>query len=121
VNVVESLRGRWAEVSDDHRAIYHATACIASNHLVALMGQVERLAQMSGVPAEAFFDLARGSLDNASTFGAATALTGPAARGDQVTIERHLRALPLDERGTYLALVAEAERLAGKDVTTWTS
>ena len=33
---------------------YHAAAVVASNHLVALLGQVERLAASCGVPFEAF-------------------------------------------------------------------
>jgi predicted short-subunit dehydrogenase-like oxidoreductase (DUF2520 family) len=38
--LARALGGRVVEVDDDHRAGYHAAACIAANHLVALMGQV---------------------------------------------------------------------------------
>ena len=41
-------------------ARYHAAAVIASNHLVALLGQAERVAASVGAPVEAFLDLARG-------------------------------------------------------------
>ena len=40
--------------ADDRRAAYHAAAVVASNHLVALLGQVERLAAAAGVPLDAF-------------------------------------------------------------------
>ena len=40
-------------------AQYHAAAVVASNHLVALLGQVERLAAACGVPFEAFAPLVR--------------------------------------------------------------
>jgi predicted short-subunit dehydrogenase-like oxidoreductase (DUF2520 family) len=97
------------------RVRYHATACIASNHLVALLGQVERLAERTGVPFEAFLPLVRGTLDNVAELGVAPALTGPVARGDHETVARHVDALPTDERDTYLALVLEARRLNGRD------
>jgi predicted short-subunit dehydrogenase-like oxidoreductase (DUF2520 family) len=111
-DVVRALRGRWFEVADADRPAYHAAAVIASNHLVALMGQVERLSRAVGVPFEAYVDLARATLDNVAALGPAAALTGPAARGDEATIRRHLRALPPDERGAYRALADAARRLA---------
>ena len=39
---------------------YHAAAVIASNHLVALLGQVERVAATVGVPLEAYLDAGAG-------------------------------------------------------------
>jgi predicted short-subunit dehydrogenase-like oxidoreductase (DUF2520 family) len=111
-DVVRALRGRWFEVADADRPVYHAAAVIASNHLVALMGQVERLSEAVGVPFEAYVELARATLDNVAALGPATGLTGPAARGDEATIRRHLRALPADERRAYLSLADAARRLA---------
>ncbi len=110
--IVEALGGRTVRVADGDRAGYHAAAAVASNHLVALLGQVERLAAQVGVPLEAFLDLAAGSLDNVRAMGPAAALTGPAARGDDATIAAHLEALPDDERSTYLALCEAARRLS---------
>ena len=110
--VVEALGGRAFEVADADRAAYHAAACIASNHLVALLGQVERVAAAVGVPLEAYLDLVRATVDNVADLGPAAALTGPAARGDEATIERHLAALPPDERAAYDALAEAARRLA---------
>ena len=48
---------------------YHAAAVIASNHLVALLGQVERLAESVGVPFAAYLDLATDTLDNVAELG----------------------------------------------------
>lgn len=111
-SVVAQFGGQSFQVSDSDRATYHAAACVASPHLVALLGQVERLAASIGVPAEAFWSLSRGSLDNVAELGAAAALTGPSARGDDETIARHLGAIPPEERATYEAMVNEATRLA---------
>jgi predicted short-subunit dehydrogenase-like oxidoreductase (DUF2520 family) len=110
--LVEALGGRWFTVADDDRAAYHAAACIASNHLVALLGQVERVAASAGVPFDAYLDLVRATLDNVAALGPAAALTGPAARGDNDTIARHLAALDPNERPAYEAMAALAQRLA---------
>ena len=96
------------------RVRYHAAACVASNHLVALLGQVERLAAHAGVPFEAFLPLVRGTIENVDELGPAAALTGPVARGDHDTVTRHIDTLPDDERDGYEALVREARRLVGQ-------
>lgn len=106
------LGGRTIEVADEDRATYHAAACIAANHLVALMGQVERVAASAGLPLTPFVELASGALDNVATLGPRAALTGPAARGDDATLERHRAALAPDELAAYDALVDAARRLA---------
>jgi predicted short-subunit dehydrogenase-like oxidoreductase (DUF2520 family) len=100
------------DAADKMRGRYHAAACVASNHLVALLGQVERLAAQAGVPFEAFLPLVRGTVENVDELGPAAALTGPVARGDDETLARHVDALPYDERDAYEALVREARRLA---------
>lgn len=97
-------------VADGDRAQYHATACIASNHLVALLGQVERV---SPVPLEALLPLVRATADNVAELGPRAALTGPVARGDAATVRAHLAALEDEERAAYRALAREALRLAG--------
>jgi predicted short-subunit dehydrogenase-like oxidoreductase (DUF2520 family) len=109
--VVADLGGRAFVVADADRAAYHAAAAIASNHLVALLGQVERVAAAVGVPFEAYLDMVRATLDNVAEVGPAAALTGPAARGDWATIERHRAALDQRELAAYDAMVAAARRL----------
>ncbi|HEY8548079.1 MAG TPA: DUF2520 domain-containing protein [Acidimicrobiales bacterium] len=110
--LVDAMFGRAIRVADEHRAAYHAAASIAANHLVALMGQVQRVGAAAGVPFEAYLDLARAALDNVADLGPAAALTGPVARGDDATVRRHLDALPPDERPAYEAMADAARRLA---------
>jgi predicted short-subunit dehydrogenase-like oxidoreductase (DUF2520 family) len=102
--VATSLRGRVITLPDDLRARYHATACVAANHLVTLMAQVQRLAELSGLSLGDFVGLARDALDDVERLGPLAALTGPAARGDLATIDRHLSTLPESERALYVAL-----------------
>jgi predicted short-subunit dehydrogenase-like oxidoreductase (DUF2520 family) len=112
--IVADLGGTAFGVDDADRALYHAAACIASNHLVALLGQAQRVAAAAGVPLTAYLDLVRATVDNVAELGPAAALTGPVARGDWTTVERHRQALDtLDpsELEAYDAMVAAARRL----------
>jgi predicted short-subunit dehydrogenase-like oxidoreductase (DUF2520 family) len=111
-SIVDSLGGRLVEVADEHRAAYHAAACIAANHVVALLGQVERVAASVGLDLESFLPLTRAALDDVAALGPGAALTGPARRGDWATLSRHLDALPEGERAGYQAGAALATRLA---------
>ncbi|MGQ0824817.1 MAG: Rossmann-like and DUF2520 domain-containing protein [Actinomycetota bacterium] len=112
--IARELGLRPFALPDNQRTRYHAAAVVASNHLVALLGQVERLAASCDVPFEAFWPLVRASVDNAFQTGPAEALTGPIERGDLATVERHLVALDPVERDAYRALAREAARLTGR-------
>jgi predicted short-subunit dehydrogenase-like oxidoreductase (DUF2520 family) len=107
-----ALGGQPIVVESADRAKYHAAACAASNHLVALLGQVKRIASDAGLPLEAFLPLARGALDDVTMLGPEAALTGPASRGDQPTIDAHRAAIDQSELAGYDAGVALARRLA---------
>jgi predicted short-subunit dehydrogenase-like oxidoreductase (DUF2520 family) len=107
-----SIGGRIVTVRDEDRAAYHAAACIAANHVVALMGQVERVAAEIGLDLDVFLGLARAALADVEALGPAAALTGPAARGDLATLARHRAALAPEERAGYDACAALARRVA---------
>lgn len=112
--LAEQLSGNWFPMADRDRALYHGAAAVAANHVVGLLGQVERICAEIDVPFEAFLGLVQTSLDNVGTLGPSAALTGPAARGDEATIERHRSALverlPLELEG-YDAVLAMVRRL----------
>jgi len=100
-------------VPDHRRALYHAAACVASNHVAALLAQVERLAADAGIPMAAFVPLVRATVDNVDAIGAPAALTGPVARSDVDTVARHLDALPVAEAELYRAVARAAAQMAG--------
>lgn len=115
--LARDLGGRPVTVADDDRPNYHAAATIAANHLVALLGQVERVAATAGLPLAAFADLVRAATDDAFALGPHRALTGPARRGDWPTIDRHRSALAAmpgskTEVAAYDAMVVLARRLS---------
>ena len=115
--LARSLGMRAFEVADADRAAYHAAAAIASNFLTTLEAAAERLAATAGVPREALVPLVRASVDNWAALGGAAALTGPIARGDEATVERHRAAIAQrapDLAVLFDALAAATRTLAGR-------
>jgi predicted short-subunit dehydrogenase-like oxidoreductase (DUF2520 family) len=111
------LGGVPVVVADEDRANYHAAATVAANHLVALLGQVERVAATAGLPLGAFAGLIHAAADDALALGPHAALTGPAVRGDWATVDRHRAALAAmpggrNELVAYDAMVVLARRLS---------
>jgi len=95
--IVALLGGTPVEVPEAKRALYHAALCHASNHLVTLMAGASGALAQAGVddPALLLAPLVRAALENSLDRGFA-ALSGPLLRGDERTIEGHLRALGSD-------------------------
>lgn len=94
--MASSLGGTPLVVSSE-KAIYHASAVIASNYLVTLLDIAASLWVSLGSTREeglrALLPLVRGTVENLESVGLPNALTGPIARGDLGTIEQHLAAL----------------------------
>jgi predicted short-subunit dehydrogenase-like oxidoreductase (DUF2520 family) len=84
-------------IDDAARAAYHASASIASNFVVTLEWMAERVATAAGIePADArrmLAPLVRQTVDNWASLGPRAALTGPVARGDEVTVARQRKAI----------------------------
>jgi predicted short-subunit dehydrogenase-like oxidoreductase (DUF2520 family) len=76
------------EVAEEDRAAYHAAASVASNFLITLEAAAERLASTAGVTRELLAPLVRATVENWASIGAEQALTGPVARGDELTVAR---------------------------------
>jgi len=91
--LAHALGMRPVHVADEDRAAYHAAASIASNFLVTVEGFAERLAASAGVEREPLVALVRASVENWAAAGAARALTGPIARGDEETVRRQRAAV----------------------------
>ncbi len=85
--LAQTLGLRPFVLADDARALYHAGAVMASNFLVTLHRAAELLLVEAGAPPEALLPLMRRTIDNGFE------LTGPIARGDLGTVERHLEAI----------------------------
>jgi predicted short-subunit dehydrogenase-like oxidoreductase (DUF2520 family) len=80
-------------VAAEDRAAYHAAGAIASNFLVALEACAERLAATAGISRRQLAPLVLATANQWAQLGPEAALTGPIARGDEGTIERHRAAI----------------------------
>jgi predicted short-subunit dehydrogenase-like oxidoreductase (DUF2520 family) len=110
--LAETLGLRPFNLSDDARSAYHAGASMASNYLVTLRAAAGSLLEAAGAPPEALDPLIRGVVDTDFE------LTGPIARGDWETVERHLAVIRAERpelEELYLVLAAATARVAGRD------
>jgi predicted short-subunit dehydrogenase-like oxidoreductase (DUF2520 family) len=119
--VALALGGRPVTVEARNRALYHLAASLGANGLTGLVAASrDALAGAGLAPSDALDALApllRSALEEALSRGPEAALTGPVARGDETTLERHRRALLAWDapRASLLeALIREQRRLAGR-------
>jgi predicted short-subunit dehydrogenase-like oxidoreductase (DUF2520 family) len=102
--LAETLGLRPFRLADDRRALYHAGAAVASNFLVTLYRIAADLVQAAGAPPEALVPLMERTIENGFQ------LTGPIARGDWETVERHRDAVRTTEYAAVYDALAEATR-----------
>jgi len=88
-----ALGMRAVEVAESERPTYHAAASIASNFLITIEAAAERLAAAAGVDRAQLVPLVRAAVENWAELGAQRALTGPVARGDEVTVSAQRAAI----------------------------
>jgi predicted short-subunit dehydrogenase-like oxidoreductase (DUF2520 family) len=79
------------------KVLYHTAAVFTCNYLVTLVKLAQNLWLDFGVSSKeatrAMLPLLRGTINNIDNIGLPDCLTGPIARGDLGTIEKHLSAL----------------------------
>ena len=94
--------------------IYHLAAVLAGNLAPVLLAEAAGLLVQAGVRAHLagpiLEPLARSALKHATAHGAAAALTGPAARGDETTIQAHRAALAEHAPGLATLYDARTQR-----------
>ncbi len=93
--MVEALGATHILIETQNKSLYHAAAVMACNYLVTIENAAGQLMEEAGVERKHVFEilspLIRGTLQNMERVGTEAALTGPIARGDVQTVERHLR------------------------------
>ena len=91
------LNGIPLDLKPEQKVLYHAAAVIASNFAITLAARAVDVLKSCGIAPDvglqALIPLLQGNLANLANVGLPAALTGPLARGDWGTIERHLAAL----------------------------
>lgn len=105
-----------ARIPASEKVRYHAAAVMASNLVVGLYQMAsDELVTCGFTPDDAQAALAPLFLGNAEHIAAAgtrASLTGPAARGDQATVDAHLSCLSGDAREVYRQLTEVLYRIA---------
>jgi predicted short-subunit dehydrogenase-like oxidoreductase (DUF2520 family) len=114
--IVRHLRGDPFTIRKEHKVAYHAWGMFASPLLTALIAATERVAEAAGINRKAakerMLPILEQTLTNYAWLGAPSAFSGPIARGDTATVEKHLKVL-LEVPGAqeiYLALARAALR-----------
>jgi predicted short-subunit dehydrogenase-like oxidoreductase (DUF2520 family) len=109
--IVKLLKGYIVRIESQAMPIYHASAVLASNAIVAFIDAATVLLSHVGLDRKeailAISQISRTSLNNTLRSGPTSALTGPVARGDAGTIERQALAMQKVEPGVtrlYLAV-----------------
>ena len=114
--LAETMGLRPFDLEDDKRAAYHAGAAMASNYVVTLRAAAGSLLEAAGAPPEALDPLIRGVMDTGFE------LTGPIARGDWETVERHLAVIRAERpelEPLYLVLAEATAAIAGRELPSY--
>jgi predicted short-subunit dehydrogenase-like oxidoreductase (DUF2520 family) len=90
--IADAAGARFAEIAPEKKAAYHAAAVFGSNYVALMLELARDLIGIDDVRDD-LVALAESAIANWRTHDDAQRFTGPAARGDRETIERHLAAL----------------------------
>jgi predicted short-subunit dehydrogenase-like oxidoreductase (DUF2520 family) len=109
-DMASSIGCDWIALKPGDKALYHAAAVFVSNYSVALLKVATDLFQNFDVSqyhaTKVLMPLIEGNLKNMRNLGLPQCLTGPIARGDISTIEKHVFALK-EKEPTNLKLYVE--------------
>lgn len=114
----ENLGAFSFRVEPEAKPYLHASAVVASNYLVVLADLVSKISAKGNIPGEtaikALAPLMENTLSNINELGVTDALTGPIAREDVQTIQKHLQCLASapELQGLYKTLGLEAVKIA---------
>lgn len=115
--MAERIGGHPFSLCGIDRVRYHAAAVLVANYSLTLLAAAKKLMAAAGLDPDSaqsgLLALLQGTLNNLRDSEPREALTGPAARGDTRTIERHLQALAGDSelREIYRLLAERSAKL----------
>lgn len=109
--IVRALGAKSFSVPSERKALYHAAAVISAGHVVALFDIALDLLRRCGLPPrtaqEALSFLLLSTAENLRRVFPSRALTGPIARGDIETVQRHVAALHAQTDAEALTIYRE--------------
>ncbi len=96
-SIVKDLQGHSFHIDSNFKPLYHAAAVMASGHVTALVALATEMLVHCGLDERTarrvLLPLLESTVANLSISEPAIALTGTFARGDLVTVRRHLQAI----------------------------
>jgi predicted short-subunit dehydrogenase-like oxidoreductase (DUF2520 family) len=108
--VIKTIGGIPVAIKAKNKTLYHIGCVLACNYLVTLINVANKFLKQCGFPKKDIFKaiqpLIYSTLKNIKTIGIPSALTGPIARSDTVTIRKHLEVIK-KELPSYLSLYRE--------------
>jgi predicted short-subunit dehydrogenase-like oxidoreductase (DUF2520 family) len=90
--IAEGAGARFAEIAPQQKVLYHAAAVFGSTYVAALLDIAEELIGIENTR-EDLAALAESAIRNWAAHADSRRFTGPAARGDEEVLQRHLAAL----------------------------
>ena len=106
------------------KTLYHASAVMACNYFISLMDSALAVAQQAGIDRAVAWPalevLIKAATENIGKLGTHDSLTGPIARGDIDTVQRHLQQLaqtPNDLEAVYRVLGKYTAEMAAQKGT----
>lgn len=93
LQLAETISPKVYSINDEQRAKLHVTAVMVNNFTNHLYAIAEDILRQEELPMEVLIPLIQETSNKVSLFPAKEMQTGPAARGDENTIERHLEFL----------------------------
>ena len=110
--LIEPFGGQARILTSSQKSAMHLAAVFASNYLVSLMEVVTKITEKNGI--EDGFNMlepiVQQTLQNVISKGSEQSLSGPVARGDQSTIEKHLN--QLEDNPEYYRLYCQLGKIA---------
>ncbi len=95
--LAQDIGANAIEINADAKSILHASAVMASNYLVTLLNNAVRTAELAEIDSKTaikmLLPLVDSTIKNIKENGIENSLTGPVARGDISTVEKHVKLL----------------------------
>lgn len=116
-DILDICGNKYREIRSESKTRYHAAACFASNFMTAVCSDAFELMRDCGFGDDeittAMTPLIMGNAQSICKNGIKDSLTGPASRGDVITIKKHLEVLSGDKLSTYKLLSKKMAELSG--------
>jgi predicted short-subunit dehydrogenase-like oxidoreductase (DUF2520 family) len=114
--VATAVGARFCEIAANQKALYHAAAVFGANYVAASLDIAQQLMWRVGLGdvREDLVALAQSAIENWRRHDDARRFTGPAARGDEAVLQRHVDALADDPQLARIYELVAAHILAAR-------